>query len=931
MFFGSLIGYVFYSDTSFALDHLAQIIYSQATKDAVDIGARASFIYKIVMFGGVISASIWYMLDRFISSNANVASEVIKKVAYLSFVGLITLYCHISHTDCISSIGVILLIIFFYLIQILPLGSRFDEFYSIVNNDNGAEKILLSAFLVTYQLKFFGISPQILKLHFVVLFFIVLAVLLLATIFLYLRWSKHDYRFSIITLCGASFLNIFLFEIYSNTFYTLPHYYYALIYFALVGCFIFLYLIMQKMSWLLLRFYQISSLHLLSFTILIVILISALYAPFGVQIADTFELANPAIPHMRIVKDSQIPLIDFMSSHMISEQFYGYIYHLFFGYDGDLDFHTYSFLYEFLFYVLVYLFLNKLFRNPILALIFVIFFPYTKYLFGRDYFWCIIGFYMLYRLILKQSVSTYLSWFFIVGLLICWRLDTGAAFLIASPIFLVLAFISSDLKFQFVPFAKAFAIFIVIVSCAIFVAVQLRSIDFILDNFENALSYITSNQAHGTSAQSQNYNHLFYVIHVLLPFVAFVSILTSVYSLSSKKIDAQKSFLLLCSLFLYLVFFANFQRGVVRHNFLMEYDHMLTSTFYLAFILQMLAYSPKYLSSEFRFYALFGGGFLLIIMIKVFHLKSKIPLHNSLESIFMVRESNNFLFSQKKGIKKDIVFSSNYYEKIKQFMNENLSKNQTFLDFSNNPMLYYYCQRSVPSYFCQSLQNTVTDFQQLSQIKELDTSLVPMVVYQNIPRGWGDQTDEVPNNMRQYLIAEFIYQHYEPYSIINDKAIWITKGLKSSLDSTSSSVTDTSYMIPLDIDYKNSAYLVGEYYASNQVGYLLSIGTVKAIFQQEYGFNSIAIPDNVRNTHSVYAKITFDQSVDNRQIKVHEGKEDWGRIGSFSFLTRPSSSSYMLRLTNHYLWHKEGCFILIMEGLPKGVGCQIEFLKDTRI
>ena len=114
-------------------------------------------------------------------------------------------------------------------------------------------------------------------------------------------------------------------------------------------------------------------------------------------------------------------------------------------------------------------------------------------------------------------------------------------------------------------------------------------------------------------------------------------------------------------------------------------------------------------------------------------------------------------------------------------MDENLSEEQTFLDFSNNPMLYYYCQRSVPSYFCQSLQNTVTDFQQLSQLNKIDTSLVPIVIYQNIPRGWGDQTDDVPNNMRQYLIAEFIYQHYEPYTVINHKAIWTTKSFKSSL------------------------------------------------------------------------------------------------------------------------------------------------------
>ncbi len=933
LFFGSSICYLFFHDTSFTLEHLSQVIYSQATKDGVDIGARASLMYRIVLVGGFFTASIWFVLTRWFIIDSNVKAGTINKIAYLSFVGLVSLYCHVSHTTCLETLGVIVVILLFYFARMLPVSQSFDKAYPILAEANWVEKILLSSFLITYQLKYFGINSHILNVQFAILFFIVLIILSLSAVLYFKKFNKNIGNALVVILCAATYFNIILFEVYSNNFYTSPHYYYSLIYFTGLSFFILMYIIFPGVIDRLSKKNQLSSLSLLSFTTMIVILLSALYIPFAEQITDTFELANPAIPHMRVVKDGEIPLLDFMSSHMISEQFYGYIYHLFFGYEGSLDFHTYHFLYEFLFYILVYLFLNKLFKNPLLALLFVVFFPYSRYFFGRDYFWCILGFYALHRLIIKQTVFTYLNWFSILVLLICWRLDTGAAFLIASPVFLIMAFMTSVQKFHIIPFIKAIGIFAGIVCLGFIIAVQLRSGSYVWDHLHNALSYITSNQAHGTSSQAQQFNHLFYVIHIIVPFCAFISILTIGYSLRyiDRNLESQKYYLLLCSLFFHLIFIANFQRGVVRHNFFMEYDHMLTSTFYLGLLLHIIAFSQQKWKKELMFYVLFGGGFLLILLVKVFHLNAKIPLQNSMESIFMKRESNNQLFSQKKGITKDTIFSANYYENIKTFMDENLSEEQTFFDFSNNPMLYYYCQRSVPSYFCQSLQNTVTDFQQLSQLNKIDTSLVPIVIYQNIPRGWGDQTDDVPNNMRQYLIAEFIYQHYEPYTVINHKAIWTTKSFKSSLDSDPSVTLDTSYKVPLEIDYRNAAHLVSDYYKTYPKDYLRLISKSLAKFHSEDHTYSIDIPENVQHENSIYARLTFDKDMGDRQIKLHESKENGSTIGTFIFRARPGSNVYMLRLTNHFLWHKEGCSVLILEGLPDNIDCNIEFFRDMRL
>jgi hypothetical protein len=66
----------------------------------------------------------------------------------------------------------------------------------------------------------------------------------------------------------------------------------------------------------------------------------------------------------------------------------------------------------------------------------------------------------------------------------------------------------------------------------------------------------------------------------------------------------------------------------------------------------------------------------------------------------------------------------------------------------------------------------------------MDTLNTPLVVYSNYPPTWYDATDMVPNSMRYYLIAEYIFKHYKPLGVLEDKSFWIKKtnnSLKTSL------------------------------------------------------------------------------------------------------------------------------------------------------
>ena len=66
-------------------------------------------------------------------------------------------------------------------------------------------------------------------------------------------------------------------------------------------------------------------------SVLLTFLLFTIYHPIIDQSTEMFELANPSISQMRIFAFSEIPFVDFMSSHMFSEQFYGLLYNFIFG------------------------------------------------------------------------------------------------------------------------------------------------------------------------------------------------------------------------------------------------------------------------------------------------------------------------------------------------------------------------------------------------------------------------------------------------------------------------------------------------------------------------------------------------------------------------------------------------------------------------
>src|SRR5258706_4133949 len=118
-------------------------------------------------------------------------------------------------------------------------------------------------------------------------------------------------------------------------------------------------------------------------------------------------------------------------------------------------------------------------------------------------------------------------------------------------------------------------------------------------------------------------------------------------------------------------------------------------------------------------------------------------------------------------------FAAVNYPEIENFMNKNFLQSESFADFSNTPMLYYYLHRKSPHFFSQSPTSYHSEKLQMKWIKEIEQANSKVILFSSYPDTWYDITDGVPNPLRHYIIAEYLFSHYHPGYILNDKTVWL--------------------------------------------------------------------------------------------------------------------------------------------------------------
>ena len=931
-FFTCLIAYAFLKLGDFSISDFSKLYISQATLDNVEIGKRVSLFFRSTIIG-FICLPLFYKIIQRIKTKWDVTEKELLPLSVISFIGIFMLFTDVIGIKSDSSIKFIAFYSIYILITLLIERKNKSTIPYLFHHP-----IIISAsILITSGILLLLNGKTNFREIGIVGYFV--TEFILSIIIQYIQKKKQiESKIIFWYLVPLCLIPLFIFGTIEATFFVKLKYDFFLpfkwIFIGLIPFTYLIYLILpfnkklkSKSNYQLTAYYFVPA-ALISATIFI------FYRPFIDQSSEMFELANPTNAQLQIFKFGEFPFVDFMSSHMFSEQFYGVIYNLIYGYSGTLDFQTYHFLGVVLYNLLIYFFLIRLIKSPLYILLILLFFPFLSILLNPYLIFTLLLSYAVFRIIKNQSIRNYLILFATIVFLIIWRLDTGAAGLLTLLFYFPIILYTSLEKLNVASFLKAIGYFSLLSIVVLSIVLVYKSPEYLLNNFQNALHYTAANQAHGYTNITANYPHQFYIIHLLIPLISIGCILLSIHILRTKNHFENRftKYSLLNSIFFFLIYLSNYQRGIVRHGFLENNDTMITSTFYIALVLFILSFI-KSISNLTRGALFVSFSFLLILLFQYF------PINNGTSSIDDLltnsRIKNIEDYFQKENFKGKVIenpqFAKENYLSFKSFLDNNLAEDKTFMDFSNTPMLYFYCQRNVPSYFCQNLQNTIDDFSQMQHIKTIPTSKVPVVVYSNYPTTWFDRTDEVPNAMRQYLIAEYIYKNYKPYGIINKHSIWISK--KSSIKNEGIE-KDTLITQPQFYNYKKAGSILYHHFVDNEKKVVKKTSSLRSLhpYVLNKDFELIyKIPEKLNRNEGTFLSIEMKKIIDSQEIKLEIVGDKEQVLGTIAFTTLANEKNYMVRLSNHYLWHTQKPKYIRLKNVGNTeIPVKVELFKDLR-
>lgn len=486
------------------------------------------------------------------------------------------------------------------------------------------------------------------------------------------------------------------------------------------------------------------------------------YVPIIQQSTELFETANTLNPIMMSATFHQIPLIDYISSHLFSDFFWETLYVFLNGNDGSTAPLIYSALDLVVSILILYYFLIEAFKEKFGVILIILFLPFLYFYIPPAFIYALLPVLFLYKFS-KSHRSIHLWYVALSALfLILWRLDLGIAIVFSLGILYILLFIfESKLRKQLLLIGGVFGVFGGII-LALYYSLN-------KDLLQQAIHYFGASQAHGRDVLYYTSSNWFYIDYYILPFCIALILLLLLTNL--KQLRNEFYF---WPLFLLIgIYFFNYQRGLVRHSFTEMNEYAVSSLAWLIIILFL--YHAKLRS---RKYGISFIGILMLggVLLSIHPMKEWTSIINQPKTI-SINHLPELKSERINRVTNNLKFDNEIYPVV-EFLNENLTSSQTFIDFSNSPMLYYYTKKKIPSLFSQYLQNVVDAYLQDKSIKLLKEIDAPFVVFNQNPLTFYDQTDGISNKVRYYRMTPYLYNNYEPYQQFGKFQVWVNKESK---------------------------------------------------------------------------------------------------------------------------------------------------------
>jgi len=802
------------------VSNFSQHIISNASINNLDVGKRVSLFYK-TLIGLFFLTGIVFVLLKKLTSQTNEASNLLKHVYSISIIGILTFFSGILLYQTDTALFFILVSLLFLFNEIranknnniiLALWPVLISFpfalisYTFLKNKNFFEKIP-----VEFKIKGYVLTLDFQSLVFIFLLFGFAVVGYFFKNQILKKKDANKLLFASLPIVFIPTIVSFLLEslnivnVRFNIVYNHPFLLFGILIFVAFGLFYYLLNSKKEIS------NEIITKFFMAFCLLSYVILIAQPYRFMIPEKEFFEAANQGISVDHFFKYGSIPIVETFDAHMMSQQFFSYIYVFFNGYEPWA--HSAYIQYFYIIEILILFFVLKKVLGNINSFFLILCVPILP-LISNEF--ATAGLFTLFIIRLLNNPKTknfYLFW--ILGILIClYKLDVGYSSVLSGIIIYLIFNKLLNNKFEIKQLLKSAVVVITPFFIVFIVLCLIKSINPI-SRLQEFLLAAMSDQNWGIAQMGNTSNYLFRVSYYILPIIV-----TSYAVYLLFKLFFQKEFLqrklknkktisaIIFFVFFFFFFIFNAQRGIVFHNF--EYGNIfrITSTIPLALLFLTLIFNNK--NKLIYFSLVFLGMFLFMnsanadFKNRSYSLLTKSINSSSFHEKFL--EMNSF-----NGTRLHVTFDQSEINFFKSFLDKSLAKDETYYDFSSANLFHVLTNRKNPSYINQTplmLNGDKAQDFEINTIKEKKISIVLMPIKNNIWHGiTGSYVD-----LKYYKIAEYVYANFSPLYRSGTFDVYVLKNKKGYFDAklkslgevvSNASVTDFKFFNEISINKSN--------------------------------------------------------------------------------------------------------------------------------
>lgn len=480
---------------------------------------------------------------------------------------------------------------------------------------------------------------------------------------------------------------------------------------------------------------------------------------------DYFHLGEETVPTQQLFAFGKLPIIDVRLAHTFSDMFYQALYSLVNGYRG-LDMVIWENWMPSIVAGLVTYFVLARMATPRFAFLAVAFLPVTSLL-QPYYAPAVVPFLFLAAALRRPTALRFAAVWVSALLLLLWRVDFGLVALLTLGA-IVGGYLLAGHRGRLRAVARSLAAVASAVAGALLVVALAGGGGATAALFHSyGYRLVTRTRpeiidGYGIAAVLQYY---------LLPAIALVYIIDyAVRRLRRRRVTPSRAMLAAIATFSLVISL----RSLERHSLIESFSDYL-----FLFLLAALPFLFDRLPRHQR-----EAGFLLAVVLMAV---VALPPANYRRGDPRVRSAlptgSVFEFRPWQGDEPRVSFHAERHRSLVDFLRRELSGDETFFDFTNSPLLYVLAEKEFPTWMIPNLIQTSEPAQArvVADLEELrKASRLPFVVFKQGNYFW-DNTDDVPNEVRCYRIAEYIYRHYEPWNSIGRYEVWRERGSRREL------------------------------------------------------------------------------------------------------------------------------------------------------